>query len=95
MLQLGLTLVSAVQSQTSAFGYTYTLQIIYNIGDEITQRTIEARGQTQFFIFIIFGMSSKLRVCSKYLIFGAWVLFLEQINISEVFKIVSRGGDKR
>ena len=49
---------------------------------------IEARGQT-------FGMSSKLRVCSNYLIFGAWVLFLKQTKISDVFKIVSRGDDKR
>ena len=30
---------------------------------------IEARGQTQFLIFKTFGMSSKLRVCSNYLIF--------------------------
>ena len=42
-----------------------------------------------------FGMSSKLRVCSNYLIFQAWVLFLKQTNISDVFKIVSRGVDKR
>ena len=32
------------------------------------------------FIFITFGMSSELRVCSKYLFLGAWVLFLEQTN---------------
>ena len=55
---------------------------------------IEARGQTQFFIFKTFGMSSKLRVCSKYLLFWAWLLFLEQTNISDVFKIDSRGHDK-
>ena len=47
------------------------------------------------FIFKTFGMSSKLRVCSNYLIFRAWVLLLKQTNISDVFKIVSRGVDKR
>ena len=44
-----------------------------------------------FFIFKTFGMSSKLRVSSKYLLFGAWLQFLEQTNISDVFKIDSRG----
>ena len=47
------------------------------------------------FIFITFGMSSDLRVCSKYLIFWAWMLFLEQTNTADVFKIVSRVDDKR
>ena len=47
------------------------------------------------FIFKTFGMSSKLRVCSNYLICWAWVLFLKQTNISDVFKIASRGDDKR
>ena len=47
------------------------------------------------FIFKTFGMSLKLKVCSKYLLFGAWLLFLEQTNISDVFKIDSRGHDKR
>ena len=56
---------------------------------------IEARGQTQFFIFKTFGMSSKLRVCSNYLSLWAWVLFLKQTNISDVFKLVSRGVEKR
>ena len=56
---------------------------------------IEARGQTQFLFFKTFGMSSKLRVCSNYSIFRAWVLFMKQTNISDVFKIVSRGVDKR
>ena len=37
---------------------------------------IEARCQT-------FGMSSKLRVCSNYLIFGACVQFLKPTNISK------------
>ena len=53
---------------------------------------IEARGQTHFFIFKTFGMSSKFKVCSNYSIFFlAWVLFLKQTNISDIFKIVSRG----
>ena len=56
---------------------------------------IEGRGQTQFLFFKTFGMSSKLRVCSNYLILWAKVLFLKQTNISDVFKIVSRGVDKR
>ena len=47
---------------------------------------------SSIFIFI---RSTELRVCSKYLMFEAWVLFLEQTNISEIFKIVSRGNDKR
>ena len=45
-------------------------------------------------IFITIGMSSELRECSKDLFLGAWVLFLEQTNILEVFKTVSRGDDK-
>ena len=47
------------------------------------------------FIFKTFGMSSKLRVCAKYLSFWARVLFFEQTNISDVFEIVSRVDDKR
>ena len=47
------------------------------------------------FIFKTFGMSSKLRVCSKKLLLGTWLIFLEQTNISDVFKIDSRGHDKR
>ena len=47
------------------------------------------------FIFKAFGMSSKMRFCSNYLMFWTWVLFLKQTNISDVFKIVSRGDDKR
>ena len=46
------------------------------------------------FIFKNFGMSSKLRVCAKYLSFWTWVLFFEQTNISDVFEIVSRVDDK-
>ena len=46
------------------------------------------------FIFKTFGMSSKLRVCAKYLSFWAWVLFFKQTNISDVFEIVSRVDDK-
>ena len=42
------------------------------------------------FIFKTFGMSSKLRVCAKYLSFWAWVLFFEQTNSLDVFEIVSR-----
>ena len=56
---------------------------------------IEARGQTQHLFLKHFGKSFKLRVCSNYLIFWAWVLFLKQTNISDVFKIVSRGAEKR
>ena len=47
------------------------------------------------FISKTFVMSSKLRVCSNYLICWASVLFLKQTNISDVFKIVSSGVDKR
>ena len=56
---------------------------------------IEARGQTQFLFLKHSGCRLKLRVCSNYLIFRAWVLFLKQTNILDVFKIVSRGVDKR
>ena len=56
---------------------------------------IEARGQTQFLFFKTFGMSSKLRVCSNYLIFRAWVLFLKQTNISDLFQIVYGVDDQR
>ena len=46
------------------------------------------------FNFLTFGVSSELRVCSKYLFFGVCVLFLEQPSISEIFKILSKGDDK-
>ena len=56
------------------------------------QLSIRIRSNSVF-IFKTFGISSNLRVCSIYLIFGAWVLFLKQTNISDVFKIASRGDD--
>ena len=57
---------------------------------------IEARGQTKFF-FIFYRIRDVFRIegILKVFIFGAWVMFLEETNISEVFKIVSRGDDKR
>ena len=56
---------------------------------------IEARGQIQFLFLKHSGCRPNWGVCSNYLICWVWVLFLKQINISDVFKIVSRGDDKR
>ena len=56
---------------------------------------IEARGQTQFLFLKHSGCRPILGYALIVLIFWAWVLFLKQTNISDVFKIVSRGVDKR
>ena len=57
---------------------------------------IEARGQTQFLFLKHSGCRPNYGYAqSKYLLFWAWLLFLEQTNISDVFKIDSRGHDKR
>ena len=80
-----------------ARSHSYNVTVIARIQSDLMDLLIIALTErsNSVFIFKTFGMSSKLRVCSNYLIFGAWVLFLKQTNISDVFKIVSRGVDKR
>ena len=56
---------------------------------------IEARGQTQFLFLKHSGCCPNSGYALIIYFFGAWVLFLKQTNISDVFKIVSRGVDKR
>ena len=70
----------------------FNVFVDYNVDLRLCYRSERSNS---VFIFKTFGMSSKLRVCSKYLLFWAVLLFLEQTNISDVFKIDSRGHDKR
>ena len=72
--------------------YPIGLNVDYN-GD--LRLCYQSKWSNSVFIFITFRMSSKLRVCSKYLMFRVWMLFLEQTNTSDVFKIVLRVDDKR